>query len=333
MVDHGGVRRGRVVAVGARVRLHVHQRVLVPGDVGERARLVRHEDGLDEVAQLLAAEVPVGGHGVHVVVRHDDEVGGRWRVGELPLQPPHLLVRVLPVLVARLDAVLALDERRRVQEDGDEVVGEFPRKVRRRHVPARLARGEGDLRVDVAVVVVVAQHRVPGDVGEDEVVVDVAVASGELVVVDGGDAVGVEVVASGDDEMRVVALFDERLLDGVGHGLGDGLLAVLALAAPVAEGKEGERDVRDGQVDWAGGGDAGVDGERDAALEEEGEEEGASDGQEQESEEGGVPGTGGAGGVGGVGRAGQGRRGRERGEKRGSLGDGGGAAVCHGRDR
>ena len=91
--------------------------------------------------------------------------------------------------------------------------------------------GVFDLRVAVAVVIVVAQHRPPGHLqrgrGVDffERILPVRVGHGR-------DAVLVEIVADGDDELWL------HLRAADAHLFGDRRLVRLALAAPVAQQEE-----------------------------------------------------------------------------------------------
>ena len=94
--------------------------------------------------------------------------------------------------------------------------------------------GVFDLRVAVAVVIVVAQHRPPGHLQRGR---GVNFFKGILPVRvgHGGHAVLVEIVADGDDELRL------HLRAADAHLFGDRRLVRLASAAPVAQQEEIQR--------------------------------------------------------------------------------------------
>ena len=102
------------------------------------------------------------------------------------------------------------------------------------HFPARAFLGVVELRVTIAAVIVVAEDDVPRDLQRRS---GVNFLEGFLpeVVVDGGDAVVVEVVAERNDEIGV------GLLAGEAHLGGDLRLIGTAPAAPVADDGEVER--------------------------------------------------------------------------------------------
>lgn len=174
-------------------------------DVGQNAAVIRQQQWLNHLAKLGASEMTVGRHGVHGVMSDDEEVRVCRCVRKLALQPAELGLRGLAVVVTRDVAVLVGEKRCGVQEDGDERIGEAVGEIGCGHVPARVAVGIVDLGTDGPDVVMIAEHDVPRDVGEDGVVVDIGVRGRELVVLQGRNAVLVEVVAGGDDEVRVVA--------------------------------------------------------------------------------------------------------------------------------
>jgi len=131
------------------------------------------------------------------------------------------------------------------------------------HVPAWMGLAIGDLGVAVAVVIVVAEDGVPGNL-EGVGGVDVLEGFVPERVVDGGDAVLVKVVADRDDEAG------GNLFAGDAHLGGDLGLIGLAPAAPVTN---------DGEVEGFGGRRAGVEiaGEETAGQRGLGSDEKSSD--------------------------------------------------------
>lgn len=216
-------------------RLHVHQRVLMPGHVRQYAPAVRIQQRLQIVHQLRGPEMVLRVHRVHVVMADDEEVHVGFGGGEGGFEPFELGARVLEVDFAGGCAVCAGDERGGVEEDGDEIGGELAGVVGRRHLPAGGAVCVVYLDLDTAEMVVVTEDCIPGEFLQWLVAVHALEGLVEMFVVGMIHSDLVEIVAGGDYCLCMV-----DLCHGGGEGVCDGYLAVFAFAAPVAE--DGDRD-------------------------------------------------------------------------------------------
>jgi hypothetical protein len=234
--------------------------VVVAVKIGAHAAGAQHRGQRRDQIRLVVARPAAGG--VHRMVA-DHDLPARAAGGKSLAQPGQLRRRVLPGDAGGGAQVFA-DEGRGVEEEqrrgGSVPQRQVPRIVPRRQLPADGAGGIGDLRRDIAAVVVIAQHHRPGAL-QRGLVIDVLVALTPLRVIDAGDAVFVEIVSGRDDPARVARG------GGGGHGGGDGALVVGAATAPVADQEEprGGRGGGGGQGGQRGGGEQAATGQGHAA--------------------------------------------------------------------
>ncbi len=131
--------------------------------------------------------------------------------------------------------IARLRHRRRVEiEKFHGVVGVNAlgaRVVARGHIPARADFVVGDLRVAIAVIIVVAQRDVPRHLQRRRGI-NFLKRRLPLRIVRGRNAVLVKIIAHGNDELRV------NVLRGNSHLRGDIQLVLLAVPPPIAEDEE-----------------------------------------------------------------------------------------------